>query len=61
MFIYLVIQLISVACFCGVLAEEKGRSGVAWFFIGVFFTIPALLTLIGLPAVPKHDATATVR
>ena len=36
--------------FCAYLAGEKGRSGGAWFFLGLIFGILALLVLIGLPS-----------
>lgn len=35
--------------FCAYLANEKGRDGAVWFFLGLFFTVISLLTLIGLP------------
>jgi hypothetical protein len=35
--------------FCQHLADEKGRSGGAWFLLGFFFSLPALIAIAGLP------------
>jgi len=41
-----------VAFFCAFLAAEKNRSTFAWFFLGFFFSLVALLTLAGAPQKP---------
>lgn len=38
------------AFFCAFVAKAKGRSGLDWWFLGLFFPIISLLALIALPA-----------
>ncbi len=50
---FLVLYMIQgaiIGAFCAYLASQKGRGGGAWFFLGLFFSILALLVLIGLPS-----------
>lgn len=44
--------LVAVASgiFCAFIASEKGRSGFAWFLLGMLFPIIALLAVIGVPS-----------
>ena len=37
--------------FAGFVADEKGRSGLWWFFLGFFCGIFALIAIAGTPAV----------
>ena len=48
---YLVLGVI-FGIFCYYLADKKGHSGGAWFWLGLFFSFLALLVLIGLPSEP---------
>lgn len=34
-------------------ANERGRSGVVWFFLALFVPVVSILCLIALPALPK--------
>lgn len=38
-----------IGVFTGWLAEQKGYSGVAWFFVGTVFSVIALLAMAGAP------------
>ena len=38
------------AVFCAFVATQKHRWGLAWFFLGLLFGIPALLGIVGCPA-----------
>jgi len=42
------------ALFCMALANEKNRHGAVWFFLGAFFTLIALITLVGMPMLPER-------
>ena len=35
--------------YSGVVAEEKGHGGIAWFFGGLLFGPMALISVVGLP------------
>ena len=51
-FLLLLVYLISgviFGAFCAYLADQKGHSAGAWFFLGLLFSFLALLVLIGLP------------
>ena len=48
---YLILGVI-FGVFCYYLADKKGHSGGAWFWLGLFFSFLALLVLIGLPSEP---------
>ena len=51
-FLLLLVYLISgvvIGFFCAYLADQKGHSAGAWFFLGLLFSFLALLVLIGLP------------
>lgn len=39
-----------IGAFCAYLADQKGHSAGAWFFLGLLFSFLALLVLIGLPS-----------
>lgn len=55
----LVIQLIVMTVFggiCAAVASGRGRSGVAWFFVGFFFACIGLIVLLALPDVKKEEA-----
>ena len=43
-----VVQLLASAMFCVMIAREKHRDTLGWFFAGLLFGITALLTLLGL-------------
>jgi hypothetical protein len=48
----LIIQVIIMAIFgsiCAVIASSRGRSAVAWFFIGSFFSCLGLILLLVIP------------
>jgi len=47
--IFIFIVWIASALFCGLVANEKGYSNVAWFFGGIVFGIIALIAVAGLP------------
>jgi hypothetical protein len=51
------VMLLGLVCggFCAALAGEKNRNGTAWFFLGAFFSIVALLTLVGMPMKAKKS------
>lgn len=52
-FLLLLVYLISgviFGAFCAYLADQKGHSAGAWFFLGLLFSFLALLVLIGLPS-----------
>jgi hypothetical protein len=53
LFLWIVLNLV-VGCFTGWLAERKGYSGYAWFFLGLFFSVLALLTMVGAPVAPPR-------
>jgi len=46
----LVIQGIVFGLFCAFVAKSKNRNMVGWFYLGFLFSIVALLTLVGVPA-----------
>ena len=46
---------ISLAFFCGWLAEEKGRNFYAWCGLGLVFGFIALFTLVGAPTLYEVD------
>lgn len=45
----LVIQGLVFGFFCSYIAREKNRDGTSWFWLGFFFSILTLLTLIAVP------------
>jgi hypothetical protein len=52
------VQLVFMLVFggvCAVLANNRGRSGVAWFFIGFFFSCFGLILLLCLPDVKQQE------
>ena len=54
----LVAQLLFALVFggiCAVIANARGRSGVAWFFIGFFFSCLALIILLCLPDLKQQQ------
>jgi hypothetical protein len=36
-------------------ASEKGRSAIAWFILCGLFTVPALISLAGIPAISQQQ------
>ena len=48
----MIVLLVWAVCaiVCLVLAEKKGRNGVAWLFLGALFGIFALAVIMALPA-----------
>lgn len=50
----LLLQAVICGLFCGYIASEKGRSYGAWFALGFFFSLLAVLSLI---AIPKIDSS----
>lgn len=56
--IQLVVQGVAGCVFaiiCAVMAQQRGRSAVGWFFIGLFFTCMGLVILLLIPN-PKEEA-----
>ena len=49
MWLYLLIIWFASACFCGVLAEQKGYSVFNWCLAGFLFGFFALIAVAGLP------------
>lgn len=47
--------------FCAWLADEKGRSFLAWFMLGFFFSLVALLALGFAPILTREQADARAR
>ncbi len=43
---------LAFAFLCGIIAPSRGRSGPAWFALGLLFSIFALVALLALP---RHD------
>ena len=41
---------------CAAIADSKGRSAVAWFFIGIFFSCFAIIILLVLPNLKEQKA-----
>lgn len=52
-----VIFWIGIAVACGIVASTKGRSGAGWFFIGLLFSVIALIIILVLPSL-KRDPDA---
>ena len=48
---------IGIGILCWYVAGRKGRDTVGWFFTGVFFSLPAILVLVALPAIETHGYT----
>ncbi len=46
---------IIVAALTAHVANERGRSSVAWFLAALFVSFVAILTLMALPILPKVD------
>ena len=46
------------ALFCMALADEKNRSRAIWFFLGGFFTLIALIALVGMPVATEKPRQA---
>lgn len=40
---------IAFGVLCAVLAPSRGRSAIAWFFLGAIFSAFALIALLALP------------
>lgn len=53
-----VIFWIGIAAACGIVASNKGRSGLGWFVIGLLFSVIAFIIVLVLPSV-KTDPDAT--
>ena len=49
MWLYFLIIWFASACFCGVLAEQKGYSVFNWCLAGFLFGFFALIAIAGLP------------
>ena len=52
--------LLAVVCliagfFTAYLADAKGRDYLSWFILGFFFSLFALLTMVGMPKRGKKD------
>lgn len=41
---------IGMAIACSIVASNKGRSGIGWFFIGLLFSLIALIIVLVLPS-----------
>jgi hypothetical protein len=46
---------VSLAGFCAWLAEEKGRDGMRWFWLGFLFGFIALLAIAGAPVLEEEE------
>ena len=47
--VFLIAQSFVFAGFCAFVAREKGRDGGSWFWLGLLFSLVALIALVGLP------------
>lgn len=55
----LVIQAFVFGFFCSYIAKEKGRSSGSWFFLGLCFSILAVLALIAVPKIDDKKSSVT--
>lgn len=55
-FFIIVVLFVQVVCggFSAFVADEKGRSVAAWFFLGLLFGPIALLAIVGVPILTTH-------
>jgi hypothetical protein len=51
---FLLLLLFGSPIACAVVAEKKGRSGIAWFVVGAMIPILALIALLLLENRKKH-------
>lgn len=54
MFAYLMLVAFGSAVMSAYVADEKNRSGIAWFILGFLFPILALIAIGGVP--PKEKS-----
>jgi hypothetical protein len=52
------IQAIVFGIFSGYIGSQKGRSGFTWFFLGLFFSLLAILALIALPKAGQESTNS---
>jgi hypothetical protein len=50
------IASLAFAGFSSYIADEKNRSAISWFFLGLFFNIIALIAITGLPKAQANQA-----
>ena len=61
--IIILLQGVILGSFTAYVAKEKKRDALAWFFLGFFFSLIALLALMAVPAkqvsetIARRDAT----
>ena len=53
--IILILTWFVVPIFCAMIASEKNRSIIAWFVLGIFFHVIAMLAIIGLSKLEKEE------
>jgi hypothetical protein len=46
---------LAIGAFCGFIAKEKNQNENAWSILGFFFSIIALLAVVGLPTRQKSN------
>ena len=51
-----VVYLVAWGGACAILAHNKGRNSLGWFFLGFLFTLPALLLLGFLDKGPERKS-----
>ena len=59
--VLVIIWIVAFGALCGWLADEKGRSGSNWFWLGAVFGFVALLVLGFAPAVAEPERAPTER
>jgi len=55
--ILIIIQAIVFGGFCSFIAKEKNRDTAGWFFLGLLFSLIALLALIAIPKLEPSSKT----
>lgn len=48
-FVIIILYSVAFGAYTAQVADEKGYSGTAWFFGGLFFNFIALIAVAGLP------------
>ncbi len=52
---FIILLLLGSPIACAVVAEKKGRSGIAWFVVGAMIPILSLIALLLLENRKKHS------
>jgi uncharacterized membrane protein len=58
-FLLIFLQGIMFGSFCAYVASEKKRDALTWFFLGLLFSIVALLAIIGIPHTTENNVSKT--